>query len=317
MKGLIILFFGLLIAETTIARQHTTDTSWYNMQYTDKVVSTKDSADYYLAILPANNEGTYPIFEYNKEHKLISTGFSTTPQPGKLKYTGVYTNFNGEGKKTTVADYDNGILSGKIIEYYPNGQLYTYRIHPKNGHVLLVECRDSTGKILAKDGNGRWVVYTDNFHKIGEEGMVKDSLEDGKWIAEITNEGKFATVYNHGQKISVSNPLLLVTHDEVFERVEIEPYYPDFGRFLSENIRYPKYDKEHNIQGKVFVQFVVDRDGSLVDIRVLRSPDETLANEAVRVLHACGKWHPGYQDDHAVRVMYTVPISFTLSTQNY
>lgn len=104
------------------------------------------------------------------------------------------------------------------------------------------------------------------------------------------------------------------THNEVFTAVEVEPTFPgNFGAFLGKNIHYPKADKDNNVQGKVFLQFVVEKDGSLSDIKVLRSPSKTLAEESIRVLSLSPKWHPGLQNGKPVRVMYTVPISYTLS----
>lgn len=104
---------------------------------------------------------------------------------------------------------------------------------------------------------------------------------------------------------------------QVFSAVEKEPKFPgDFGSFLAHNIRYPAADKDNNIQGKVFVQFIVEQDGSLSNLIVLRAPSETLGNEAVRVLGLSPKWTPGYQNGKTVRVMYTVPISFALSADD-
>ncbi|MGN6178078.1 MAG: TonB family protein [Mucilaginibacter sp.] len=102
--------------------------------------------------------------------------------------------------------------------------------------------------------------------------------------------------------------------NQIFTAVEKEPTFPgDFGAFLGRNIRYPAVDKDNNIQGKVFIQFIVEADGSLDDFKVLRAPSETLGDEAVRVLSTSPKWRPGIQNGRTVRVMYTVPISFSLS----
>jgi TonB family protein len=311
-KGIITLFFVLLAAIGASARQHVTDTTWYYMHYS-KIVSTKDSANAYMAILPVNDSGVYPVLQYDKDHRLTFSGFSTTSNPNKLSYTGAYTDFYENGKPSIVANFDNGKPSGKIMQYYPNGQLYTYRIQPKNGHILLIECRDSTGKVLAKNGSGHWIIYAKKFKKIDEEGTVQDSLEDGKWAGEIDHFGSFETMYDHGNLTSHSDDNLYISHSSLYPFVAVQPYYPDFGSYLAKSIRYPKYAKERNIQGKVFVQFVVERDGRLVDIKVLRSPDQSLSDEAVRVIQDCSKWQPGIRDDELVRVMYTVPINFTLT----
>jgi len=106
----------------------------------------------------------------------------------------------------------------------------------------------------------------------------------------------------------------------VFTAVEISPEYPGgeaaFGKFLQKNIRYPTIAKENNIQGKVYIQFVVERDGSLTDIKVLREPGSGTGDEAVRVLKISPHWKPGIQNGKPVRVQYTVPVSFSLGDQN-
>lgn len=112
----------------------------------------------------------------------------------------------------------------------------------------------------------------------------------------------------NGDKVTEADP------NQIFTAVEKEPQFKgDFGAYLGKHINYPAVDKENNVQGKVFVQFVVERDGSLTDIKVLRAPDESLGDEAVRVLKGSPHWSPGIQNGKPVRVMYTVPISFTLS----
>jgi protein TonB len=110
-----------------------------------------------------------------------------------------------------------------------------------------------------------------------------------------------------------------VTEDvnKVYESVEQEPAFPGgiqkFYDYLGKSIRYPAVDRENNVTGKVFVQFVVERDGSLTDVKALRGPSQTLQDEAARAVKASPKWTPGVQNGRKVRVQYTVPVSFTLS----
>jgi protein TonB len=104
---------------------------------------------------------------------------------------------------------------------------------------------------------------------------------------------------------------------KVFIAVEVNPLFPGgeaaFGKFLRDHIRYPAVAKENNVQGRVFVQFVVERDGSLTDMKILRDPGSGLGDEAVRVLKISPHWSPGIQNGKPVRVQYTVPVSFSLA----
>ena len=103
---------------------------------------------------------------------------------------------------------------------------------------------------------------------------------------------------------------------KVFDVVEEMPSFPGgpgaLMSFLSSNIKYPVVAEENGIQGRVIVAFVVERDGSITDVRVVKSVDQSLDKEAVRVVKSMPRWIPGKQNGSAVRVKYTVPVTFRL-----
>lgn len=104
--------------------------------------------------------------------------------------------------------------------------------------------------------------------------------------------------------------------DEVFMVVEQMPEFPggmkEMLNFLQANVKYPKSAEEKKIQGRVIVQFVVEKDGTPTEFNVVRSVDPDLDAEAVRVMKAMPKWKPGMQRGQAVRVKFTVPVTFKL-----
>lgn len=103
---------------------------------------------------------------------------------------------------------------------------------------------------------------------------------------------------------------------EIFTVVEEQPGYPGGEearmKYLKESIRYPEEAKELGIQGRVFVTFVVEVDGSITDVRVLRGIGGGCDEEAVRVVRGMPKWVPGKQRGVPVRVQFNLPIRFTL-----
>jgi protein TonB len=103
---------------------------------------------------------------------------------------------------------------------------------------------------------------------------------------------------------------------EVFEIVEQNPSFPGGNealmKWLSKNLKYPASAQENNIQGRVMVQFVVNKDGSIVDPKVIKSVDPALDKEALRVVSAMPKWQPGKQRGKTVRVRFTLPVTFRL-----
>lgn len=108
-----------------------------------------------------------------------------------------------------------------------------------------------------------------------------------------------------------------VAEAEIFTVVEESPSYPggDAARiqFLQQNIVYPQMARESGIQGTVYVTFVVERNGNVTDVRVLRGIGGGCDEEAVRVIKAMPKWNPGKQRGKPVRVQFNMPIKFTLA----
>ena len=104
--------------------------------------------------------------------------------------------------------------------------------------------------------------------------------------------------------------------NKVFDVVEEMPSFPGgqgaLMSFLYSNIKYPVVAQENGVQGRVIVGFVVERDGSITDVKVMRSVDPSLDREAQRVVRAMPRWKPGKQNGSAVRVKYTVPVVFRL-----
>ncbi len=101
--------------------------------------------------------------------------------------------------------------------------------------------------------------------------------------------------------------------DKIFTIVQQQPKFPgDINKWLYDHMEYPEQAKDANIQGTVFMSFVVERDGSVTAIKVLRGVNNYLDNEAKRVINEMPKWSPGQQNGHAVRVQYMVPIHFIL-----
>ena len=104
--------------------------------------------------------------------------------------------------------------------------------------------------------------------------------------------------------------------NKVFDIVEQQPLFPGgpaaLMKYLSENTKYPVVAQENGVQGRVTVQFVVEKDGSISDVHVLRGVDPSLDKEAVRVVKSMPRWTPGKQNGITVRVNYRVPVLFRL-----
>ena len=104
--------------------------------------------------------------------------------------------------------------------------------------------------------------------------------------------------------------------DEVFTVVEDMPVYPggiqEMMNFLANNIRYPEQARREEKQGNVFVNFVIEKDGAVSNVTILRGIGAGCDEEAKRVVELMPKWKPGYQRGQAVRVSFNLPVKFTL-----
>jgi len=108
--------------------------------------------------------------------------------------------------------------------------------------------------------------------------------------------------------------------EEIFRSVEQMPQFPGgdaaLMKYLSSHIQYPAMAAENNVQGKVILQFVVEKDGRVGEVKVARSVDKDLDKEAIRVVKSLPKFNPGRQNGQAVRVWYTLPVTFKLQGTN-
>ena len=135
-------------------------------------------------------------------------------------------------------------------------------------------------------------------------------------------ETNIASTEDVGQKVEIKYVPVAVEEEEpeeqtIFEVVEQMPEFPNGGQaglmqYLAKNIKYPTIAQENGTQGRVTCQFVVNKDGSIVDVKVIRGVDPYLDKEAVRVINTMPKWKPGMQRGKPVRVKFTVPVMFRL-----
>ena len=107
-----------------------------------------------------------------------------------------------------------------------------------------------------------------------------------------------------------------VANDKVLEKAEVMPQFPGgdqaMMKFVSENVQYPEEAKEKEISGRVMVGFIVEKDGSISDVKVVKGIGGGCDEEAVRVVKAMPKWKPGKEKGKPVRVSYIMPIFFKL-----
>ena len=131
------------------------------------------------------------------------------------------------------------------------------------------------------------------------------------------NDDAAGQVLQAKQDIAQPEPPKEPEENKVFTTVEQMPSFPGgdaaLMKWLSSNVRYPAVAEENGIQGRVVVSFVVERNGNITDVQVVKSVDPSLDREASRVVKAMPNWIPGKQNGSAVRVKYNVPVTFRLA----
>lgn len=143
---------------------------------------------------------------------------------------------------------------------------------------------------------------------VKDDVVVEDEIELDVDMDDNTEMEEYVPVAQEEEEV--------VEEQQIFLVVEEMPSYPggeqEMYRFISQNIEYPRMAKESGISGRVFVTFVVERDGSVTDVQVLRGIGGGCDEEAIRVIKSMPKWKAGKQRGKAVRVQYRMPIKFTL-----
>ena len=164
------------------------------------------------------------------------------------------------------------------------------------------------------------VIKKDNEVKEEDEIKLDEVEKSNKAVGAFTVEGNDEVggeVLKAKEEIAAPEPpKQQVEENKVSDVVEQMPSFPGgmgaLMSWLSQNIKYPVIAAENGVQGRVIVQFVVEKDGSITDVKVAKSVDPSLDKEAARVVKSMPHWIPGKQNGSAVRVKYTVPVTFKL-----
>jgi protein TonB len=147
---------------------------------------------------------------------------------------------------------------------------------------------------------------------------TKEDVEEPPPTQEETKETQVSTVTQEGENLPDLPPEPTADPNEgkIFLVVEEMPTFPggegELINYLHKNIKYPSIARENNIQGRVYVTFVVDNDGKIKDAKVLRGIGGGCDEEALRVVRAMPDWKPGRQNGRNVQVQYNLPVNFTL-----
>lgn len=205
---------------------------------------------------------------------------------------------------------DNVKVKGQVIDDF-NGPIIGANVLVKGTNVGTIT--DNKGDFVIETTKDAVLRFTFPGMK-AKEVAVKDVL--GNLKVQLYSDGSAPVRSSDGSAPQKAKNLVRTATDPVFTMVEVMPEFPggqdELLKFLAKSVKYPVIAQQNGIQGRVIASFVVEKDGSIRDVEVIKGIDPSLDQEAVRVLSEMPNWTPGKQRGQAVAVKYTVPVTFRL-----
>ena len=290
MKALFVLpvaFVAVAVISCTSPKEKKTDA---NQENADVIVETNGKGDPLLVLVFPDGTEMYKIDErnwvekYNRDSKSYLSQFNIT----QANIDAIKVLKEDEAKSTYGERAANGAMKFYLKGTTKKEVMDAMWQHKGEEEPLLVQ-------LIEKSEDG----------SVSVESITKKSDGDGEFsVYESTKPGRGGSSGNSEE-------------GEIFQVVEEQPMFPggmqEMMKFLQQNIKYPKEAQEQGKQGRVIVQFVVNKDGSIVNDSIVRSVDPLLDAEALRVVRSMPNWTPGKQKGKPVRVRFTLPVTFHLN----
>jgi TonB family protein len=229
--------------------------------------------------------------------------------------------FHENGKLKQEGFYDAGRRTGTQTNWYADGKshrTFQFSNDPDSDNFnnryrfKILDYWDSTGVQLIKDGVGFCECYLTDYEK--ESGRVNDGFKDSLWSGSRNDTVIFKESYKKGQLINGNSYYKGKTFS--YDKIEVPAEFPGgmdgLFSFLRKNIRFPSEARRMGVNGKVFVQFVVEKDGSLSDIVIVKGVTKSVDDESLRLVGMMKKWKPALQRGRPVKSKFVLPLTFRL-----
>ncbi len=304
--------------------------------YTKKGEVVKEPTEAYFYRIVARDEQSPGLFKY-LEFYTVDNAPKTIGRLSKMTniYTtvGDYSTFHPNGQLYQKQVFnDSNLLIDTAFSYYPNGILYTQTFHKKGTNPSLanaemadskdetafIRVQDSLGNKLVEDGNGQlWLTDLTKDHAYYEQGPLVNHKKHGDWNGK-TLRYSFKETWNNGvliSGVSIDSTGQEVVYDE--NSLYSTPEYPGginkLRRDVVNNYQYPKKAIEADVSGSLMVQFIVEKDGSMADYKIIKDLGYGTGENLIKVLRQQGrKWSPGLDRGRPVRVSYRLPLTMSL-----
>lgn len=306
MKKLILFFFfftGILFAQENNDK----------VVYLDSLNKTasKENHVYYRIIKEYHlNKPEYIIEEYYKSGALRKVGPSETKE--KISYKNIWTSYYENGTKRSVISYNKGLPSGPTQQWYDDGSQRLIGEYTQNQEELTYELKvmqfwNSEKKQTVIDGNGYYEEVED--YSVSS-GKVKDGWKDGEWKGKHPTLKYTFTEFYENRKLVSGKSFNALNIEFEYTKIFLPPRpkkgLDHFYKYIAKKFRIPI--GQENVSGKIILEFVIDKDGSIVNIKVLKSINQEFDNEAIRLISQYPDWGVGELRGIRVRTSYAIPI---------
>ena len=262
----------------------------------------------------ALEKNEYKVFEYNQENKLLLEG--TYADKISLKKIGAFTSYYPNGNKKELMTYSEFKLLGKHLEWYENGNKklegeYVNAPFDSGKDYKIENYWDENNVQKVIDGTGDF--YNKNKLYVFQ-GAIKNGFKDGEWKGTMFGTYQITENYQDGKLISGTNTDrngTSVSYTELERRPEPVDGMSHFYKYIGNNFNYTKTAIKNNVRGKIMLQFVVDKEGKITEIKIIKGLGFGLDEEAIRVVSSYKNWIPGKQRGREVRCSYNLPLSLS------
>jgi TonB family protein len=308
-------FLLILVHECIYGQIGETRIVYYNRY---DVVTVKDSA-YYYEVIEDNSDTIKSFFSE-------TAGMRAIELRGEDGFKVMY-HENGRIRYKAETSYRR--IKGEVVEFYPDGAVRSVTIHEaapeeskdkdygKRLDYGVIQYNDSSGTELVKAGNGFMVGYEFMQRYVFlEKGRIKEGLRDSTWVG-YNDKGELCYVETWDNGLLASGKSYTEGNEMAYDRLKVmaEPLkgMENFYREISSNLIYPKKARKNGTEGRVFMEFVVEKDGAISNIKVIRGIGSGCDEAAATAVQLSGEWKPGLQRGRIVRSRFNLAIIFKLN----
>ncbi|MFV8376728.1 energy transducer TonB [Flavobacterium sp. LB1P71] len=281
--------------------------------------TTKNDYKYIRVVENYKNQPDLFIFtEYYQSGTICMKAISKNKN--EAKFEGPRIDYYENGNKKQESNYVDNKIRGKQIDWYENKEKKSekeivWHSKHKRYYSKTLQSWNKEGKQTVIDGNDQFEYSDDKLYEIGE---LKNGEKQGIWAGkDLKEKFSFTEIYNEGvlvSGISTDENNTKYTYKELTTKTTPAKGFTDFYTHVGKNFKAPDVK---GLKGKIYTTFVIDKDGSITDIRVLRDLGYGSGKEAIKTIASYGKWIPGKTRGVPVKALYSLPITIQTAEGNY